>query len=239
MKDINFFGSYCFLDDDLDFLSEIQNNFKKNYSELSSLKIRVTNNTSDIIKWVTKDKIDTLIVDLRLGNENGIDVLENSRKIDGSIKLILLTGQLISESEQIRCKLINAEFLFKGQGFTNLLNNIFLISQETLIASKNKKVDHVFISYLKEDYNHIKRIIKKLELSGINVWLDKDMLPGVDWKLAIKRAIEDGVYFIACFSSTLEKRRNNKSYMSEELHIAIEQLRKMPEDIIWFIPVKL
>ena len=27
--------------------------------------------------------------------------------------------------------------------------------------------------------------------------------------------------------------------MNEELHIALEQLRKMPDDQVWFIPVKL
>ena len=47
--------------------------------------------------------------------------------------------------------------------------------------------------------------------------------PGVDWETAIENAIMNGTYFIACFSDNYFKK--TKSYVNEELNIAIEQLR--------------
>ena len=96
----------------------------------------------------------------------------------------------------------------------------------------------VFISYVKENIEIVKRLCQELKTQGIQVWLDKnDIDPGARWEEAIQRAIRHGAFFIACFSKEYNAR--DETYMNEELTIAIEVLRQHPTDRIWFIPVKL
>ena len=96
----------------------------------------------------------------------------------------------------------------------------------------------VFISYVKENIEMVDRLYQELDSHGIQAWLDRnDIAPGSRWKREIRRAIQQGAFFIACFSEEYNNR--NKTYMNEELTIAIEELRQRPTDQAWFIPVKL
>jgi hypothetical protein len=95
---------------------------------------------------------------------------------------------------------------------------------------------HAFISYVHENKDVIDRLATNLRARGVKVWLDRDDIePGMDWKLAIRRAIQEGAFFIACFSKELNERP--ETYMHGELRLAIDRLRNMPKDRVWFIPV--
>ena len=95
---------------------------------------------------------------------------------------------------------------------------------------------HVFISYVREDRRAVDKLCAELERNGIAVWLDREEIrPGERWEIAIRRAIEGGAFFIACFSKAYDDR--GKSYMNVELTIAIDQLRLRPSNRAWFIPV--
>src|SRR5688572_2662218 len=97
---------------------------------------------------------------------------------------------------------------------------------------------HVFISYVREDSAVVRRLASELESNGVEVWLDRDRLtPGLRWQVAIREAIQGGAYFLACFSDHLNGR--DRSYMNEELVIAIEELRRRPTRVAWFLPVLL
>lgn len=104
---------------------------------------------------------------------------------------------------------------------------------------------HVFISYVRNNRRLVQRLCDDLTKHGVKVWLDrKDIEPGVDWRQAIRKAIEGGAFFIACFSKQYEARRmekqgRGKTYMNTELMLAIDELRKRFPDQSWFIPVKL
>lgn len=100
-------------------------------------------------------------------------------------------------------------------------------------------MSHVFISYVRDDSALVDELAKTLKANGVEVWLDKEKIkPGYRWKAAIRQAIEEGEFFIACFSKEYESR--NKSYASTELNLAIEELRQYPTTVPpWFIPVKL
>ena len=103
---------------------------------------------------------------------------------------------------------------------------------------KRKALRHVFISYVHENSKLIHKLARKLENSGITVWTDITKLrAGEPWEEAIEKAIQEGMYFIACFSKSYQDKIKN--YINEELRIAIQQLRRMHDDRIWFIPVKL
>jgi len=99
-------------------------------------------------------------------------------------------------------------------------------------------MSHVFISYVRENQEEVDRLCDELTKHGINIWLDRnDIAPGTRWKQAIRRAIREGAFFIACFSEEYSAR--SMTYMNEELIEAIEILRQRSIDQPWFIPVKL
>ncbi len=97
---------------------------------------------------------------------------------------------------------------------------------------------HVFISYVRENETLIEKLYGDLSRSGISAWLDRNAIqPGHGWRNAIRKAIEDGAFFLACFSKEYLSKR--KSYMNEELTLAIDELRQYSTDRAWFIPVLL
>ena len=97
---------------------------------------------------------------------------------------------------------------------------------------------HVFISYVSEDSKMVGSLANTLRSIGINVWLDRDKLfGGMRWKSEIKKAIRDGMYFLACFSDNYSKKPS--SYMNEELLLAVDEIRLKPFDNTWFIPIRL
>ena len=99
-------------------------------------------------------------------------------------------------------------------------------------------MQHVFISYVSENLEIVNKLHQELVSRGIKVWLDvNDIAPGSRWKQAIRNAIREGTFFTACFSKEYNKR--DKTYMNEELTIAIDELRQRPTDRVWFIPIKL
>jgi hypothetical protein len=45
------------------------------------------------------------------------------------------------------------------------------------------------------------KLAKELTSRGVSVWLDRtDIDPGAGWRDAIKKSIESGNFFLACFS---------------------------------------
>lgn len=99
-------------------------------------------------------------------------------------------------------------------------------------------MNRVFISYVRENIEMVDRLCEELKAHKIEVWRDRNNIaPGLRWKREIHRAIQEGAFFIACFSKEYDDRET--TYMNEELTRAIEELRKRPHARIWFIPVKL
>lgn len=96
----------------------------------------------------------------------------------------------------------------------------------------------VFISYVRENSDEVHRLANELKARGVKVWLDKYQIrPGYRWKDAIREGISQGDFFIACFSNEYNNR--SKTYMNEELVLAIEELRQRSTDRAWFIPILL
>jgi hypothetical protein len=97
---------------------------------------------------------------------------------------------------------------------------------------------HVFLSYVREDQELVDQLATHLKQNGVEVWLDREKIrPGERWQAAISSAIEQGAFFIACFSTASSRR--NRSFMNEELTRAVDELRKRSPDRAWFIPVLL
>lgn len=98
---------------------------------------------------------------------------------------------------------------------------------------------HVFISYVREDSDRVDGLCAVLDAAQIPYWRDrKDLGPGDAWRAKIRAAIRDGsLVFLACFSDN--SRAKDKSYMNEELTLAVEEFRQMAPGRVWLIPVRL
>ncbi len=95
----------------------------------------------------------------------------------------------------------------------------------------------VFVSYVQENREIVALLVRELQNRDIDPWWDRDsLLPGAFWQDEIRRAIRDGQFFLACFSSDYLAR--DITFMNEELTIAIEEIR-LRGDSTWFIPVLL
>jgi hypothetical protein len=96
----------------------------------------------------------------------------------------------------------------------------------------------IFVSYVRENHQPVERLAAILKAVGVEVWLDRESLkPGQRWADEIRRGIKDGDYFLACFSQEYASR--SRTYMNEELTLAIDELRQRPSNRSWFIPVLL
>ena len=96
--------------------------------------------------------------------------------------------------------------------------------------------NHAFISYVRDNADQVDRLANDLRKAGVEVWLDRTKIrPGAIWKSAIREAIRNGSSFIACFSHEYIARQ--RTYMNEELILAIEELRQRPINQEWFIPI--
>jgi len=99
-----------------------------------------------------------------------------------------------------------------------------------------KKKPRVFISYVREDLKQVKRLVKDLEKAGIEVWWDQLLSPGEHWKEVIREKIKKNDFFIACFSESYSQK--SKTYMNEEINVAINEMRKLPPRAVWFLPIR-
>jgi hypothetical protein len=109
---------------------------------------------------------------------------------------------------------------------------------KTLPAEERCVSAYIFLSYLRENSSTVDRLKRHIEAAGITAWLDRERLdPGVRWEAAIRTAIREGSFFLACFSNDYASRE--RAYMNKELRIAIDELQARPVDRAWFIPIKL
>jgi tetratricopeptide (TPR) repeat protein len=106
------------------------------------------------------------------------------------------------------------------------------------VSAAGEVAGYAFLSYAREDKEHVDQLQETLEAAGIPVWRDiRDLQPGQDWKLSIRRAVsEDALAFLACFSKASQGKP--KGYQNEELWLAAEQSRLRLPGRSWLIPVR-
>ncbi len=122
------------------------------------------------------------------------------------------------------------------RGAARVLNCTQAFHDSAAAESARKRRPVVFLSYVRTDRKLAVRLRQQLEASGIHVLQDIDfLLPGRRWKDEIRRAIEGADFFLACFSHCYWSM--SKTYMNEELLIAIEEMRLRSTETSWILPV--
>jgi hypothetical protein len=95
----------------------------------------------------------------------------------------------------------------------------------------------VFISYAHEDSLHADRLYNNLKQANLLPWRDKDAIKaGLNWKIAIRKAIKNSRYFIPLFSS---KSVGKIGYIQKEFKYALDIFDTFPESQIYLIPARL
>ena len=95
----------------------------------------------------------------------------------------------------------------------------------------------VFISYAIEDRNYAQNLYIALRQRGHKPWMDKqDLIPGQEWEVEIRRAIEKADYFLALMSRNSVTKRG---FVQKEIRFALDVLGEIPPGRIFFIPARL
>jgi hypothetical protein len=116
------------------------------------------------------------------------------------------------------------------------LGSFQLDSKDDVVFEPNKR-HRIFLAYAKEDAAKVRKLYAALQDAGFEPWMDEQkLLPGQNWPRAIERAIEVCDFFVGCFSRrSLVKR----GHFQSELSYALDLARRVPEEEIFFIPVRL
>jgi hypothetical protein len=95
----------------------------------------------------------------------------------------------------------------------------------------------IFLAYAKEDAAKVRKLYAALQQAGFEPWMDEQkLLPGQNWPRAIERAIELSDFFAGCFSRRSIAKRG---HFQSELAYALDLAKRVPEEEIFFIPVRL
>jgi len=98
-------------------------------------------------------------------------------------------------------------------------------------------MDHIFISYAREDEVKVTNLYRSLKKAGFNPWLDQfDILPGKNWEDEIRKSIKSATIFLACLSSNSIYKRG---IVQKELKLALDVLNEFPDNEVYFIPLRL
>ena len=128
--------------------------------------------TSSAIEIINNKKIDLIISDINLPEENGIEFVKKVRAINSKIPIILLSASTQKEYllEATRLKLV--DYLVKPIDFTSLKNTLDKVSEEIISEGKYilKFEDDIFYNFIdkklykKTEDNEIQLTSKELEL---------------------------------------------------------------------------
>jgi hypothetical protein len=95
----------------------------------------------------------------------------------------------------------------------------------------------VFLCHSSADKPVVRNLWEKLKADGFAPWLDeKELLPGQQWELAIRKAIDCAGAILVCLSSG---SINKEGFLQREIGLVIDKASEKPEDTIFLIPVRL
>jgi len=95
----------------------------------------------------------------------------------------------------------------------------------------------VFLCYAKEDQKRVETLYNRLNKEGLRVWFDeRELLPGQNWEVEIKKAIRESQFFIACLSKNAATK---KGFLNREIREALRIWEEQPEGTVYLIPALL
>jgi hypothetical protein len=103
--------------------------------------------------------------------------------------------------------------------------------------ARPRKSVRAFLIYAHSDKGAVRDLYARIVKDGVSAWLDTErLLPGQDWQDKIRKAILESDAVIVCLSRMFNKRHG---YRHEELKLALEKMKVLPDNDIFIIPVRL
>ncbi len=96
---------------------------------------------------------------------------------------------------------------------------------------------HVFLSYCRDNAKAVAKLREDLIAAGEQVWWDQEILPGQDWRLAIRQAMKASYAVVLCLSKEAQARATSGIY--PEALDAIDAYRQHAPGAVFLIPVRL
>jgi hypothetical protein len=95
----------------------------------------------------------------------------------------------------------------------------------------------IFLCHSSQDKPVVRDLYKRLLSDGMQPWLDeKDLLPGHDWELEIRKAVKSTDVVIVCLSKNAISKRG---FVQKEIRLALDVADEQPERTIFLIPLRL
>jgi len=207
--------------------------------------VRTAGDEEGAIKALNSEYFHFIIIDIRLqGNddndESGVELTGIIRGKNIDSQIIFITGKAVRGQHLTFAKEYNVlAYIEKTDNWVeNVLETIDIFSSPELIAyHRNREDAQIFLSYAREDQEKVEEIYEKLLAAGFKPWMDtKDILPGEDWEIAIKKAAKNSKFFIACLSHNSVTKRG---FLQKEFTIALAIKEEKLEDDIYLIPLRL
>jgi CheY-like chemotaxis protein len=186
-------------------------------------------------------KPDLIISNVGLPDVSGLDFygriedfLEKER-----IAFMFFTSQNTENMRRQAMTLGADDFVGKDESINYLMIRIGRIVKRLkyMGAANTKRLLKVFISYAREDAEIAKEIWDLLNHYGVVPWLDKEnILPGKDWEMEIKKAINSADVVLTCLSNNSVSK---KGFVQKELRFALDVLGLEPEGSVFVIPIRL
>lgn len=147
---------------------------KDNFSYVGHLLL-YARNTKTAFSVLKKEKINIILLDIKLGNENGVETLKLIRERYSKIPVIMITGFATVDNAVKAMKLGAFDFVKKPIEFNTLCNRIEMATKNLQFIEENQKLK----SKLKEQYPQLtsknytySRMLdraKKLAMSDISI----------------------------------------------------------------------
>jgi hypothetical protein len=95
----------------------------------------------------------------------------------------------------------------------------------------------IFLCHSSDDKPVVRDLYGRLLSDGMQPWLDeKNILPGQDWELEIRKAVKNTDVVIVCLSSV---SINKRGFVQKEIKFALDVADEQPEGTIFLIPLRL
>jgi len=169
------------------------------------------------------------------------NIWENRNNYDQKILKNLVSGdkiQAVFDLKKLKMRGIlknkNGDYYPFSEYFSTLLRT-HLKTEKAIEKTENRM--KIFISYATEDFETANRIYSDLKQKHVSPWLDRhDLLPGQNWKFAIRQAIKTSDYYLILLSS---KSVSKRGFVQKEMRMALDILDEIPESGSFIIPVRL
>ena len=104
-----------------------------------------------------------------------------------------------------------------------------------MVLSKQSK--HIFLIHAHSDKIKVHNLYARMIDDGLDVWLDSENIrPGQVWQKEINDAILKCDVVVVCLTKNFDRQHG---YRHEELKLALEKAKFLPDDEIFIIPVRL